>query len=221
MDAQVPTRSCDRNRGKIVELTPRGSRQICIPMTREQYDVLWKDASRVREYLEPLIRDYPEMFPASVATSYQFHGHLPESRKLPGVRLRQIRTRDGVFSLRPSFAFSYMTGTVHELEKPLLLLALHVPIWAITHVFGKNDMYWQRLLERMGRNSLVGTTVRVPEQMPKHIAARRSRLAASDREHRRLESDSRCIHETVSEDRSAPVFSARISEDSRPLSQTP
>ena len=64
-----------------------------------------------------------------------------------------------------------MTGTVDELEKPLLLLALHVPIWAVTHVFGRNDMYWQRLLERMGRNSLAGTTVRVSDKMPQHIAA--------------------------------------------------
>ena len=159
MDAQVQTRSCDRKRGQVGQLTSKGSRQICIPMTREQYDVIWNNPASVREYLEPLIRDYPEMFPAAVAEGYQLHGHLPESKKLPGVRLRQIKTNDGVYTLRPSFAFSYMTGTVDELEKPLLLLALHGPIWAVTHVFGRNDMYWQRLLERMGRNSLAGTTV--------------------------------------------------------------
>ncbi len=59
-----------------------------------------------------------------------------------GVRLRQIRTSDGVYTLRPSFAFSYMTGTVDELEKPLFLMALHVPIWAVTFVFGRNDKYF-------------------------------------------------------------------------------
>lgn len=171
MDAQVQTRSCDRKRGQVGKLTSKGCRQICIPMTREQYDVTWNAPASVREYLEPLIRDYPEMFPASVSTGYQLHGHLPESKKLSGVRLRQIRTSDGVYTLRPSFAFSCMTGTVDELEKPLFLLALHVPIWAVTFVFGRNDMYWQRLLERMGRNSLAGTTVRVSEKMPQHIAA--------------------------------------------------
>jgi hypothetical protein len=140
-------------------------------MTREQYDVIWNDPASVREFLEPLILDYPEMFPVSVSVGYQLHGHLPESKKLPGVRLRQIRASDGVYTLRPSFAFSYMTGTVHELEKPLLLLSLHVPIWVVTQVFGRNDMFWQRQLERMGRNSLAGTTVRVSEKMPQHIAA--------------------------------------------------
>jgi len=32
-------------------------------------------------------------------------------------------------------------------------------------------MFWQRHLERLGRNSLVGTTVRAGEQLPEHLAA--------------------------------------------------
>ena len=64
-----------------------------------------------------------------------------------------------------------MTGTVDELEKPLLLLSVRTPIWVVTEVCGRNDMFWERLLERMGRNSLVGTTVRVPDRMPEHLAA--------------------------------------------------
>ena len=179
-------------------------------MTREQYDDTWNERASVREFLKPLICDYPEMFPAAVAVGYQLHGHLPESQKLPGVRLKQIRTNDGVYTLRPSCAFSYMTGTVDELEKPLFLLALHVPIRAVTHVFGRNNMYWQRQLERMGSNSLAGTTVRVPEKMPQHIAA-------ADRQHRRLESDSQRLHKTVSEDRSLLCFLYGFLENFRPF----
>ena len=171
MDAQQQTRSCDRKRAEVQKTTPRGSQQICIPMTQKQYLAIWDDAAMVREYLDPLMADYPEIFPASVADGYQLHGRLTESKKLPGVRLRQLRTADGVFTLRPSFAFPYMTGTIDELEKPLLLLAVHTPIWVVTAVCGRNDMYWERLLERLGRNSLVGTTVRVPERMPQHLAA--------------------------------------------------
>lgn len=107
MDAHVQTRSCDRKRGQVGQLTSRGWRQICIPMTREQYDVIWNNPASVREYLQPLIRDYPEMFPASVTVGYQLRGHLPESKKPPGVRLWQIKTNDGVYTLRPTFAFSY------------------------------------------------------------------------------------------------------------------
>ncbi len=170
MDA-AQTRSCERDRPSGTEKTAKGSRQICIPMTQDQYKQIWDQPIAVRDYLDSLIPEHPEIFPASMAQGYQLRGHLPESKKLPGIRLRQLKTEDGIYTLRPSFVFAYMTGTIDELEKPLLLLAVHTPIWVVTQIFGKHDMYWQRLLERMGRNSLVGTTVRVPEKLPEHLAA--------------------------------------------------
>ena len=172
MDAQQRTRSCSRERIPPDEGTPRGSKQICIPMTSDIYHRIWDDAGEVRRFLEPLIENSPELFPQGIQDGFQLTGHLPESKKMPGVRLRQVRLADGgVFTLRPSFVISYMTGTVEELEHPLLLLALGVPCWVVTTIFGHNDMYWYRHLERLGRNSLVGTTVRNPARLPEHLAA--------------------------------------------------
>ena len=45
---------------------------------------------------------------------------------------------------------------------PLLLATHGVPPWLLTLGFGHRDMFWYRLIERLGRNSLVGTTVRDP-----------------------------------------------------------
>ncbi len=171
MDAPQQTRSCDRNRVAKLGTKQRGSQQICIPLTQDRYDAIWNDPVLVRDHLGLLIGEHPEIFPSSAAHGYQLHGHLPESKKLPGIRLRQIRMREGVFTLRPSFVFAYMTGTLDDLENPLLLLSVRTPIWIVTAIYGRNDMFWERLLERSGRNSLVGTTVRVAEQMPKHLAA--------------------------------------------------
>lgn len=140
-------------------------------MTQKQYSAIWQDTAAVRSHIVSLIADHPEIFPAAISEGYQLHGQLPESKKLPGVRLRQIRIATGVFTLRPSFVFAYMTGTVGDLEKGLLLLSVRTPIRVVTQVCGRNDIFWQRLLERMGRNSLVGTTVRVAEQLPEHLAA--------------------------------------------------
>ena len=44
-----------------------------------------------------------------------------------------------------------------------------VPPWLLTLGFGHNDMFWYRLIERLGRNSLVGTTVRDAAQLPEHL----------------------------------------------------
>jgi hypothetical protein len=106
-----------------------------------------------------------------MSQGYQLSGKLPESKKMEGIQLRQLRTAQGVYSLRPSFVMSYMSGTVEELENPLLLLSMGVPYWVVTHIFGHNDMFWQRHLERLGRNSLVGTSVPQAEHLPEHLAA--------------------------------------------------
>lgn len=90
---------------------------------------------------------------------------------MPGIRLRQLETNHGTYTLRPSFVMSYMSGTVSDLEHPLLLLSLGVPCWAITMIYGRNDMYWNRQLERLGRNSLVGTTVPLGHRLPQHLVA--------------------------------------------------
>ena len=171
MNPEERTRSCNRNRSKPTSFTPRGSKQICIPMTGELYDEIWHDAKQVRALLEKLIAESPEVFPDGICAGYRLSGRLPESKKLPGIRLRQVRLSGEVYSLRPSFVMSYMSGTVEDLEDPLLLLSLGVPCWAVTHVCGRNDMFWYRHLERLGRNSLVGTTVPIAARLPLHLAA--------------------------------------------------
>lgn len=66
-------------------------------MNRQQYDQVWQNARLVRAFLDPLIAQYPEIFPNSIAPGYQLSGHLPESKKMPGIRLRQIRLKSGVY----------------------------------------------------------------------------------------------------------------------------
>ena len=103
-------------------------------------------------------RSAPELFPAGFDQGYCLHGFGRESLKLSGLKLRKIVLANGAsYWLRPSFIFSYMTGTADELAYPLLLAAHGVPPWLLTIGFGHSDMYWYRVIERLGRNSLVGT----------------------------------------------------------------
>ena len=72
------------------------------------------DNLRMGAYLDQVIVGYPELFPASISQGYTLRGQLSESKKLPGIRLRQIMTKSGAFTLRPSFLFLYMMGTADE-----------------------------------------------------------------------------------------------------------
>src|SRR4051812_10742417 len=172
MDDRPKTRRVNRERNTQTPQAPRGARQIVIPMTREQYDQIWHDPRRVRASVAEWVGSAPELFPEGFDRGYRLHGFGRPSRKLPGLRLRKLVTGDGSsYWLRPSFIAGYMTGTADELAYPLLLAAHGVPPWLLRVGFGHSEMFWHRLLERLGHSSLVGTTVRDPARLPVHLAA--------------------------------------------------
>ena len=63
-----------------------------------------------------------------------------------------------------------MTGDTENVEKAIFLhQKFNVPFWALTYVFGRNDMYWYRICQHIGRNSIVGTTVRQADNLPEDL----------------------------------------------------
>ena len=85
MDAQQGTRKVQKQQKECTVATTKGSRQICIPMSRQEYDDVWHDAGKVRCLIDRLAEEHAEMFPALVGQAYQLHGMLPESKKMPGI----------------------------------------------------------------------------------------------------------------------------------------
>ena len=172
MDARPNARPVDRERKPAPSQPPRGAKQIVIPMARPQYDEIWHDPQRVRAFVDGWARSAPELFPDGFDRGYRLHGFGRRSRKLHGLKLRKVVTDGGSSSwLRPSFIVGYMAGTVDELAYPMLRAAHGVPAWLLKVGFGHGEMDWYRLVERLGRASLVGTTVRGPARMPLHLAA--------------------------------------------------
>ncbi len=172
MDDRPKTRRVNRERKPTPPQPPRGAKQIVIPMTRTQYDEIWHDPERVRALVAGWADSDPELFPAGFDRGYRLHGFGRPSRKLPGLKLRKLVTDDGSsYWLRPGFVAGYMAGTVDELAYPLLLAAHGVPAWLLRIGFGHSEMYWHRVVERLGRSSLVGTTVRDADRLPAHLAA--------------------------------------------------
>lgn len=137
------------------------------------------DQEAYRAFLDDCIRRHPELFPASICRGYKLHGFCEESAKMPDVRIRRIclheRDEDGrvqVFQVVPSFVLPYLTGMVEDVEKPLFLhVKFGVPFWALTKVFGKDDSYWYRVSQQLGRPSLVGTSVKQVDKLPEHLLA--------------------------------------------------
>ena len=172
MDAVQRTRQRCRTQNTEDRQAGNGTKHVCLSMNRETYDRIWHDAAAVRTEVEAAIERFPELFPPAIAQGFWLTGCLPESAKLPGIRLRQLRlSNDEVYTLRPSFVLPYMAGFADDVEYPLRLMEHGVPAWLVAEKFGHDAHYWDRLVERFGRNSLVGTTVRDPEQLPAHLTA--------------------------------------------------
>ncbi len=151
---------------------PRGAKTICIPVDEEEHTRMIEKPAIFRAYLNGLLEKRPELFPQEMPQGYELHDFLPASVKL-GIRMRRIKilATGEVFMVRPSFVMPYMTGYTKDVAHPLFLQRFGVPYWALTHVFGGDDMYWYRMVASFGRNSIVGTTVKDPARLPEDIVA--------------------------------------------------
>ena len=150
--------------------TKTQNKTICMPCTTGKYEEIINNPPEFRNYLDNVINLHPELFPVTINEGYQ----LKDSRlsKKLGLRIRRIETRDDQsWSIRPSFVTPYLSGYVSEVEKPLFFRKFNVPFWALAYGFGRDAMYWYRLECALGRNSLVGTTVKSAEALPKDLVA--------------------------------------------------
>lgn len=170
----MPPRQCTKTKHEIANQ----SRRICLPIDRETYTEVLNDKQDFRVMLDDLIAKYPELFPSDIAKGYQLYGFRRQSKKMPDVQLRRIclkqQNEDGrlqVYTVTPSFILPYMMGDANDVEKALFLRRFAVPFWALTYVFGQNDMYWYRLTTRFGRNNIVGTTIKDPSHLPQDLLA--------------------------------------------------
>jgi len=147
----------------------RENRSICVPFVADTYGINVKKPSAFREELDHNIKAYPELFPAGIELGYELKDSY-FSEKL-SISIRRIKVSGISYTIRPSFVMPYMTGKVDDVENGLFLRKFDVPFWALAHVFGKDAMYWYRLEQALGRNSLVGTTVRNVESIPEDLGA--------------------------------------------------
>ncbi len=109
--------------------------------------------------------------------------------------MRRIRLKNearDVFQIRPSFMMPYMIAETINVEKALYLRRWGVPFDALAYVFGGDAMFWQRAYVSLGRNSVVGTTIKSPDHLPKDIVA--------DEKHSRIKGEKTYIATTAAQE---------------------
>jgi hypothetical protein len=166
----------------------RSCRVICIPFLPEVYNKVIEKPVEFRALIDEQIKQFPELFPSEITQQYRMKD-FRYSKKL-SIYIRRIEICKVNYTIRPSYVMPFMTGMVKDIEKALFLRKFNVPFWALTYVFGKDSMYWYRIETSLGRYSIVGTTIRHPEDLPKHVSA--------DEKHTKLLGEKAYIATTVS-----------------------
>ena len=151
------------------EPTPHINRTITVPFNQQKYLEVIKDAKSFRKELDIVIKSNPELFPRGIQTGYWMKDkrHSKKSK----IDIRRIEVDEIAYTIRPSFVMPYQTAFTADVEKAIFLRKFDVPFWALSHVFGKDQMFWYRIEQGLGRNSIVGTTIKDPKFLPDHLSA--------------------------------------------------
>ena len=119
----MPQRECTKTKVKIT----RPQKRITLPIEMEKYQEIVDDRHAYREWINEMIDQHPELFPAAIQAGYVLHDERG-SDKLEGIRLRRIclKTRDiegkkQVFTIVPSGVMPYLVEYTDEVEKALFL----------------------------------------------------------------------------------------------------
>jgi len=165
----------------------RNNRTICLPFSQEVYASCVEKPTDFRKHIDRQMELFPELFPARINEGYRMKDTYYSQKQ--SIAIRRIEVAGISYTIRPSFVMPYMTGIVDEIEKPLFLRKFNVPFWALSYVFGRYPMYWYRVEQSLGRNSIVGTTISNPDSIPEHLAA--------DEKHTRILGDKVYVATTV------------------------
>ncbi|MFC1887142.1 hypothetical protein ACFLZM_08845, partial [Thermodesulfobacteriota bacterium] len=178
----------------------RNNRNICAPFSQEDYVENVDDPICFRKCIDKLIELFPELFPAEITNGYLMKDKYHSKKQ--SITIRRIEI-DGIpYTIRPSFVAPYMAGLVNEIERALFLRKFNVPFWAVSYVFGKYPMYWYRIEQALGRNSIVGTTIKNTGDIPQNLA--------TDEKHTRVLGDKCYVATTVGDE---CILGASVAKD--------
>ena len=147
--------------------TTAGDKTICIPVPEDMdYAQLVSERKAYRHYLDQVIEQHPELFPAEISEGYCFHGFVRSGKLEVVTRRIRLKQNREAYQLRPDTVMPYMIGLTDEVEKGLYSRRYGVPYEGLAHVLGHSAKYWYHALQAFGRASIVGTTVKSPAALP-------------------------------------------------------
>ena len=173
-----------------MSFVPGNHKTICIAFPDEEYyQVCMFDQAKFRSHLDQLYSQHAELFPGAFKGGYILHGFVYSKKQAIKTRRIKLVEDNEAYQIRPSFLMPYMIARTGEVEKGLYFKRWGVPFEALAYGFGQDAMFWYRAYVSVGRNSIVGTTVKAADKLPQDVVA--------DEKHSRLQGEKVYISTTV------------------------
>jgi hypothetical protein len=148
------------------------SQHLCVPCaSAAQYRAYVDSPTQYRQYLTEMLGQHPALFPTAMDQGFPLHDCSVSVNQDLLVRRSKLQATGAVFTLRPSLVMPYMIARTDAVEKALSLRQWGVPFDALASVFGRDALCWYRAWLAFGRPSLVGTTVKEPQTLPRDLVA--------------------------------------------------
>lgn len=155
-----------------MSFVPGNHKTICIAFPDEEtYGVCMTDQAKFHAHLEQTYQQHPELFPKAFEAGYILHGFVYSKKQAIKTRRIKLAENNEAYQIRPSFLMPYMTARTDEVEKGLYFKRWGVPFEALAYGFGRYGMFWYRAYVSVGRNSIVGTTVKDADKLPQDVVA--------------------------------------------------
>ena len=149
-----------------------GNTHSCLPCaSAAQYRAYVDHPAQYRPSLSEMLHQYPALFPHEMDQGFPLHDAYASVKQDVIVRRITLHPTGAVFSLRPSCVMPYMIGRTDAVEKARSLRQWGVPFAALASVFGRDAMCWYRAWLACGCPSLVGTTIKEPQTLPRDLVA--------------------------------------------------
>jgi hypothetical protein len=176
-----------------MSFVPGKHKTMCIAFPDEEnYQICMSDPTKFRSHLDHTYRRHPELFPEAFKGGYSLHGFVYSKKQDIKTRRIKLVEDNEAYQIRPSFLLPYMIARTDHVEKGLYFKRWGVPFEALAYAFGRYGMFWYRVYVSLGRNSLVGTTVKAADKLPQNVLA--------DEKHSRLHGQKVYIPTTVAQE---------------------
>lgn len=150
--------------------TPKGSKIIRLPISESEYQATINDRKLFRTWLSSLGDKYKFLFEEDFASGYILHD-IRHSKKMD-LFYRRVRFASGnIYAIHPSYVLPYWSGKTTECKHGLLLLLRGTSLDSVVSCYGENQVKWLNRLHQLGRFSLVGTTIKDANLLPKDLTS--------------------------------------------------